>query len=529
MGFIVLYQMDVKSAFLYETIDEEVYVMQPPSFEDPEFPDKVYRVEKAMYGLHQAPRAWYGTLSKYLLANGFQREFEALMHDKFKMSAMGELTFFLGLQVLQKNDGIFILQDKYVGDILKKFRYTDVRTAKTPMDKENPWGKDGPGKDVDLHLYSSDWISHVFTASKNSVPNSDYDGDNQDRKSTIGGCQFLGIRLIFWQCKNQTIVATSTTEAEYVAAASGCGQVLWIQNSNSEQRTHEFMHVYLAFASVYAWISEVKLIISQFKTGSRLWRMLKRLEEMFKRMLQTGGNDGSRGDFGIKDDANKSTDQQCGVFTTASTSFLLVYLYPTVAACCGMDSTAAVITTTTAVTPYTRRTRASRGIEETFIPVWESIQDFVPMDSKLESKRFKRPSTLLQKERAKRLKTVEGLEQQSEGNKDLKKMDIVKALIYNWKIFKDKLREVYQIFRVGQALKAYPYFEAMLKEFDRDDMVTLWKLVKDRFKEELPKSDLEKCLFWPLKVVFEPVATDGLWQFEVPIKSWSCYKSCRGH
>ncbi|GJX38664.1 hypothetical protein Tco_0251967 [Tanacetum coccineum] len=144
MGFTV-YQMDVKSAFLYGTIDEEVYVMQPPGFEDPEFPDKVYRVEKAMYGLHQAPRAWYGTLSKYLLANGFQRgtidqtlEFEALMHDKFKMSAMGKLTFFLGLQVLQKNDGIFISQDKYVGDILNKFGYTDVRTAKTPMDKENP-------------------------------------------------------------------------------------------------------------------------------------------------------------------------------------------------------------------------------------------------------------------------------------------------------------------------------------------------------------------------------------------------------
>nr|GEY48916.1 putative ribonuclease H-like domain-containing protein [Tanacetum cinerariifolium] len=146
MGFVV-YQMDVKSAFLYGTIDEELYVMQPLGFQDPEFPDRVYKVEKAMYGLHQAPRAWYGTLSKYLLDNGFQRgtidqtlfirkhkeefllvqvEFEALMHDKFQMSAMGELTFFLGLQVLQKKDGIFLSQEKYVGDILKKFGYSDV-------------------------------------------------------------------------------------------------------------------------------------------------------------------------------------------------------------------------------------------------------------------------------------------------------------------------------------------------------------------------------------------------------------------
>nr|GFC25250.1 putative ribonuclease H-like domain-containing protein [Tanacetum cinerariifolium] len=143
------YQLDVKSAFLYGTIDEEVYVMQPPGFQDPEYPARVYKVEKAMYGLHQAPRAWYGTLSKYLLINGFQkgtrdqtlfirrqrgyfilvqvyvddiifgssnpqlyREFEALMHEKFQMSAMGELNFFLGLQVLQKEDVIFLSQDK---------------------------------------------------------------------------------------------------------------------------------------------------------------------------------------------------------------------------------------------------------------------------------------------------------------------------------------------------------------------------------------------------------------------------------
>nr|GEZ86588.1 hypothetical protein [Tanacetum cinerariifolium] len=191
MGFTV-YQMDVKSAFLYETIDEEVYVMQPTGFQDLEFPHRVYKVEKAMYGLHQAHRAWYGTLSKYLLDNRFQRgtidqtlfirkhkgeffliqvyvndiifgssnpkmcrEFKALMHDKFQMSAMGELNFFLGLQVLQMKDGIFLSQDKYVGDILKKFRYTDIRAAKTPMDRENPWGKDGTGKDVEPHLYRS--------------------------------------------------------------------------------------------------------------------------------------------------------------------------------------------------------------------------------------------------------------------------------------------------------------------------------------------------------------------------------------
>ncbi|GKC09192.1 putative ribonuclease H-like domain-containing protein, partial [Tanacetum coccineum] len=137
MGFIV-YQMDVKSAFLYGTIDEEVYVSQPPGFVDPDHPKKVYKVVKALYGLHQAPRAWYATLSTFLEKHGYKRvyvddiifgstkkswcdEFEALMKSRFQMSSMGELTFFLGLQVKQNKEGIFISQDKYVAEILKKF------------------------------------------------------------------------------------------------------------------------------------------------------------------------------------------------------------------------------------------------------------------------------------------------------------------------------------------------------------------------------------------------------------------------
>nr|GEV30881.1 hypothetical protein [Tanacetum cinerariifolium] len=244
-------EMDVKSAFLYGIVDEEVYVIQPPGFQDPEFLDRVYKVEKAMYGLHQAPRAWYGTLSKYLLTNGFQRctidqtlfnrrqredfilvqvyvddiifgssnpqlyrEFEGLMYEKIQMSAMGELNFFLGLQVLQKKDGIFLSQDKHqvtpkechLHAVKRIFRYLKGHP------KLGLWyPKESP---FDLVAYSDN----------------DYGGATHDRKSTTGGCQFLGRRLISWQCKKQTIVATSTTKVEYVAAASGCGQVLWIQN-----------------------------------------------------------------------------------------------------------------------------------------------------------------------------------------------------------------------------------------------------------------------------------------------------------
>ncbi|GJS75318.1 putative ribonuclease H-like domain-containing protein [Tanacetum coccineum] len=191
MGFIV-YQMDVKSAFLYGKIDEEVYVSQPPGFIDPKYPQKVYKVVKALYGLHQAPRAWYATLSTFLLQHGYRRgtidktlfikkdkhdiilvqvyvddiifgstkkswcdEFEALMKSRFQMSSMGELTFFLGLQVKQKADGIFISQDKYVAEILKKFDFVNVKTASTPIETQKPLVKDEEASDVDVHLYRS--------------------------------------------------------------------------------------------------------------------------------------------------------------------------------------------------------------------------------------------------------------------------------------------------------------------------------------------------------------------------------------
>ncbi|GJZ41762.1 putative ribonuclease H-like domain-containing protein [Tanacetum coccineum] len=154
MNFLV-YQMDVKSVILYCTIEEEVYVSQPLGFVDLKFPEKVYKMEKALYGLHQAPRAWYETLSTYLLDNGFYRDFEQIMHKRFQMSSTGELTFFLGLQVKQKEDGIFISQDKYVGEILKKFGFSSIKTASTPMETNKALTKDEDGEDVDIHLYRS--------------------------------------------------------------------------------------------------------------------------------------------------------------------------------------------------------------------------------------------------------------------------------------------------------------------------------------------------------------------------------------
>nr|KYP42469.1 Retrovirus-related Pol polyprotein from transposon TNT 1-94 [Cajanus cajan] len=276
--------MDVKSAFLNGTISEEVYVSQPPGFENDLLSSHVFKLNKALYGLKQAPRVWYEKLSFFLTNNDFIRgqidntlfrkeikddfiivqiyvddiifgatnenlcqEFSKLMKDEFEMSMMGELKFFLGLQIIQSEEGIKIHQMKYTKELLHKFKMEDAKPMKTPMHPSTTLGLDEESLDVDSMMYRGMVGSLLYlTASRPNIMfsicvyarlrylkgtdnlginfyrshnfsllgycDADDARDKWEKKSTSGGCHFLGRYLVSWTSKRQSTIALSTSE-----------------------------------------------------------------------------------------------------------------------------------------------------------------------------------------------------------------------------------------------------------------------------------------------------------------------------
>lgn len=318
--------MDVKSAFLNGFIKEDVYVSQPPGFENHDKPNHVYKLKKALYGLKQAPKAWYDRLSAFLINHGYVMgkvdttlfikrkehhliivqiyvddivfgstdqslcdEFSHVMHDEFEMSLMGELNFFLGLQIKQLEDGIFINQSKYIKEMLKKFEMENAKPLDTPMATNTNLSNDDEGEPMDntkyrgmigslLYLTASrpdimysvcvcarfqenpkkshyEAVKRIFRYIKGTkdlglwypkftgvdimcYADADLGGSLVDRKSTSGICAYVGMCLTSWFSKKQTSVALSTTEAEYVAAGRACAQVLWMKQMFVDYNEH---------------------------------------------------------------------------------------------------------------------------------------------------------------------------------------------------------------------------------------------------------------------------------------------------
>jgi hypothetical protein len=312
-----VFQMDVKSAFLNGDLQEEIYVEQPAGFVVQGEEDKVYMLKKALYGLKQAPRAWYGRIDDYLTGFGFQKSlsestlyvkkidddvlivslyvddllvtgsnlqqierFKQDMMQAFEMSDLGLMSFFLGMEIKQSRGVIFIGQEKYAKEILKKFQMENCKPTATPMNQKDKFSKEDGTARVNEEkyrsligcllyltatrpdiLYATNLLSrfmhcpselHMRAAKRilryikgtcsfgvkfmqcktlklHGFSDSDWGGFIDDMKSTSGFCFNLGSTIFSWSSKKQSIVAQSTAEAEFIAATAAVNQALWLQ------------------------------------------------------------------------------------------------------------------------------------------------------------------------------------------------------------------------------------------------------------------------------------------------------------
>eukprot|EP00253_Pinus_taeda_P008290 PITA_08290 len=212
-----VFRMDVKSAFLNGDLEEEVYIEQPDGFILGNDPNLVCRLKKALYGLKQALRACN--------EEAMSQNFALVMQKEFEMSLLGELTYFLGLQIQQNKDGIFLSQTKYLKQILKKYGMEDSKPVCTPM----VTGCSLSANDESTAVYQPTYRSMI--GSLLYLTDADWAGSVDDIKITSGGAFFMGSRLVSWFSKKQSSIALSTFEAEYVAATSCCTQLLWMMQT----------------------------------------------------------------------------------------------------------------------------------------------------------------------------------------------------------------------------------------------------------------------------------------------------------
>ncbi|KAL4342366.1 hypothetical protein GQ457_08G025750 [Hibiscus cannabinus] len=331
-GWLV-HQMDVKSAFLNGYLKEEIFIEQPQGFTVQGEDEKVYRLKKTLYGLKQAPRSWYSQIDAYLLNLGFEKclsestlyikkcgdeilvvslyvddllvtgtrlqlikKFKDEMKEVFEMTYLGEMTFFLGMQIRQKQNEIFVCQQKYAKEVLKKFNMEACKSIATPMNQKEKFSKDDGAEKIDDKLYRSligclmyltttrsDIMHDVsLLSSLHGYSDSDWAGCVDDMRSTSGNCFSFGSGIFSWSSKKQEIVAQSTAEAEYVAATAVANQALWIRklltdlHMEQEENTHIFLdnQAAISIANNPVFHGRTKLLESRwFQSGSgTIWR-----------------------------------------------------------------------------------------------------------------------------------------------------------------------------------------------------------------------------------------------------------------
>ncbi|GJW69202.1 uncharacterized mitochondrial protein-like protein [Tanacetum coccineum] len=498
--------------------------------------------------------------------------FEKLMHEKFQMGSMGELIFFLGLQVKQKKDGIFISQVKYVEEILKKFRFAEVKTTSTPMETQKPLLKDKDGEEVDVHMYRSMIGSLMYLTSS-----------RPDIMFVVCACaryqvnpkvsHLLAVkrifRLISWQCKKQTVVANSITEAEYVAASSCYGQVLGIQNQLLDYG-YNFMHTKI-------FIDNNNLLTKAFdeiaKKSVKL--MMKKLFRM-ELELMLGRIDAIDADEEITLNKNCCKDvnievnvveEEVNVINSAKLiTMLATSLVPTEPYkpkkkkdLTRLDEKAAL----KLQAEFDEEERLAREKAEkekeaniALIETWDDIQAKIDVDHQLAER--------LQAQEQEELIQVEfDEEDRLAREKAEKEKEANIALIETWDDIRAKIDADHQLAERLQAQeqeelsieekatlfqklldKRRKHFTAKRAEEKRnkpptkaqqrkimEDLEDLYKLVKAKYESTRPVEDLDSLLWGDFKTMFEPRVEDEVWrnQQEYKVLDWKLYDSCGVH
>ncbi|GJV05925.1 putative ribonuclease H-like domain-containing protein [Tanacetum coccineum] len=612
--------MDVKSVFLYRKIEEEVYVCQPLGFEDLDFLDKVYKVEKALYGLNQAPRAWYETLSTYLLDNGFQKgkidktlfikrhkgdiwlvqvyvddiifgstkkklcfAFEKLTHEKFYMSSIGELTFFLELQVKQKKDGIFINEavHKELGDSL-------VRAATTASSLEVE--QDSGNINKTQSKATPNESSFLGTNSGGNTLRSDKDTLKLDELMAL--CITLQTRIL-------DLEKTKTTQDNEIASLKRRVKKL---EKKIRSRTHRLKRLYKVGLTARVESSDNK-------------------ESLGEDASKQGRIDAIDADEEITlvnvNDVNVSADEEMFVVEQDVVEYLVEVINTAKqiinVAQVSAETTVSAATTTTTKTvdditlaqvleemkntkpkkkgvlykswpikkkdqimfdeetalklqaEFDEEERLSREKtekeEETniaLIEIWDDIQATIDVDHQLaermqaqeqeeltelvEGKEKKAGTELIQenikKQKMEDDKETTDLKQCLEIIPDEEEVTInaiplaVKSpSIVDSKIHKEGRKSYYQIMRADGKSQIYMIFSQILKIFDRENLEDLYKLVKHKYKSTRPVEDLDLLLWGDLKTMFEPHVEDKVWrnQQEYKVLDWKLYDSCGVH
>nr|GEV44637.1 putative ribonuclease H-like domain-containing protein [Tanacetum cinerariifolium] len=586
----VMYQMDVKSAFLYGKTKKEVYVCQPLGFDDPDFLDKVYKVEKALYGLHRAPREWYETLSTYLLNNRFHRgkidktlfirrhkddillvqdyvddiifgltktelcnAFEKMMHEKFQMSSMGELTFFLGLQVKQKQDGIFISQDKYVAEILKKYGFSKVKNASTPMETQKPLFKDEDGEEVDVHMY----------------------------RSMIGSLMYL-----------------TSLRPDIMFAVCACARYQVnpkVSHLHAVKRIFRYLKVLETFATLTEKVGDLEQ--DKIDQAIEITKLKKKVKKLEKKRKLNASREGEIAELDADEDVTlkkvtaevaKDVDVQ-GRLEESQAQVYHLDLEHAQKVLSIQDDEAEPAELKEAIATRRRKGAVIRDPEETTTPSvidkayakelkaelneninWNEVIEQVKRKEKQDNtvmryqalKRKPQTESHARKNMMVYLKNMAGFQMDlfkvkkqklDEEVKELKAhLQIVpndeddvyteatplalKVPVVDYQIHTEHNKPYYKIIRAYRTHQLFLSFISLLRNFDREDLEMLWKIVQERFASSEPKNFSQCQWLNTLKTMFEKSNVEAhIWKNQrgsyrlAKVKSWKLLESCGVH